>query len=314
MGGTSPADSAGSKPKFEPKSKDARAPGAKSAVEEAHHAKLIEHEQTISSLDARVDAHAERMDAHADETRELIVASCRGDAQRLTNLEAEVASLKSAVASLKSTVVVFNEVASAAAAVVGAAPAKAAPAQVTREVTSEKTANDPVEGVLTEAMTQLKAAEARANRGAEALADSMKQSAKIHMRVQALEGLMQDVLLKTSTLAVSQTGSQPSFDADSVSSSFARVEGPSMMFQRERGGVPPLDLARSVPGFQPPSSGASGGYRIGQFAASGLQTSPGDFNGSSPMGSASGSPGSSQRFIPEKPPDRRPGTCSAWWS
>lgn len=299
MGATKPTSSSGSKPKLEigAEKTDAdagkqvqtqSAPGAKTAVEEEHHARLTKQEQTIASLGSR-------MDSHADAAREIL-ETVAAMPQRLRDLEAEVTNLKAAVA--------------AAVGVAEAAMTK-----------STKSAKDPLES----ARAEMKAAENRANRGAEALADSMKNSAMLHMRVQALEGLMQDVMLKTSALpapgtARAESERQPAV-ADSITTSFANPDGPPPLHS-QRDGVPPLDFAHGVRGVPPPAWGAQGGYR--EFAGSGQ---PASSPGGSPMGSSPlGSPVGSTRgtglpsapkltsLVPERRDARRPGTCSAWWS
>lgn len=313
MGATKPTSSSGSKPKVEKTDADVSnqvqgqsAPGAKTAVEEEHHERLTKHEQTIASLGSR-------MDSHADAAREIL-ETVAAMPQRLRDLEAEVVSLKDAVA----------------------AAAAAAEASMRK---SKKSKEDPLESVRAElkaAETEMKVAEDRATRGAEALAESMKSSAMLQSRVQALEGLMQDVLMKTSKIsATPQTattlsdpggpplhfqregGDHQSGVAESISSSFANPGGPPLHFQRDGG---PVDFSQGLRGVPPPW--AQPGYR--EFA-SGQLASPGF---SSPMGTPSpiGSPAGSTRgtglpsapkltpLVPERPPARRPGTCSAWWS
>lgn len=269
MGATKPTSPSGSRPaaEGEPKKTNAggrpasaeREPGAKTEVEEEHHARLAKQELTIKSL-------GERLDSHADAAREILETIATMP-QRLRDLEAEVSTLRAAVAA-------------------------AAEAAMTKRVKES----------LDSARAELKAAEVRATRGAEALSDSMKNSLMLNMRVQALEGLMQDVMLKTSTLPALQPAKTASehqlFAGDAISASSGTPTAPSIPFSAA--GVPPLEVPRMAAlelarGRAPPAWAVPGSRELAEDPGTGLPMAP-KLTG----------------LLRDKPSERK-GSCSAWW-
>lgn len=214
---TSPTNSSGSKPEpeSEPKKTNPTAANKLSAEKVPAIKTEVEEGQNarMAKQELTIKNLSERLDSHADASREIL-ETIANVPQRLRDLEAEISKLKVAVAA-------------------------AAEAALTKSWKIE----------VDDARAELKAAEAHATRGAEALSESMKASLMLNMRVQALEGLMQDVLFKTSALppppakTASESGlatTQPSRESrsdsvpDSISVSFAN-------------GVPPLEVPRMQP-------------------------------------------------------------------